>query len=83
MSVYDNEHCGDHLDIMSNFDITSDDGINRELHTFCWLYRPGDACLAAAGVDGLIHILSLADSQEIKTLEGHTSNVSMGRMNKE
>lgn len=22
MNVYDNEHCGDHLDIMSNFDLS-------------------------------------------------------------
>ncbi|KAI9267389.1 WD40-repeat-containing domain protein [Sporodiniella umbellata] len=75
LSVYDNEHCGDHLDIMSNFDITADDGVNRELHTFCWLYRPGDACLAAAGASGAIHVLSIADSQEIKKLQGHTKTV--------
>ncbi|KAG0741358.1 hypothetical protein G6F57_009351 [Rhizopus arrhizus] len=75
LSVYDNEHCGDHLDIMSNFDITEEDGVNRELYTFCWLYRQGDAWLATAGADGLIHILSLANSQEIKILEGHSKTI--------
>ncbi|KAG1161365.1 hypothetical protein G6F37_003155 [Rhizopus arrhizus] len=75
LSVYDNEHCGDHLDIMSNFDITEEDDVNRELYTFCWLYRQGDAWLATAGADGLIHILSLANSQEIKILEGHSKTI--------
>ncbi|KAI8979826.1 WD40-repeat-containing domain protein [Mycotypha africana] len=65
LSVYDNEHCGDHLDIMSNYDITpgNDDGGKD---------KNGDALLATAGADKLIHILSLAHSEEIKTLEGHT-----------
>ncbi|RCH87616.1 hypothetical protein CU097_008960 [Rhizopus azygosporus] len=75
LSVYDNEHCGDHLDIMSNFDITEEDGSSHELYTFCWLYRQGDAWLATAGADSLIHILSLANSQEVKVLEGHKKTI--------
>ncbi|KAI9486335.1 MAG: WD40-repeat-containing domain protein [Benjaminiella poitrasii] len=77
LSVYDNEHCGDHLDIMSNFDITptEESGESKskyELETFCWLYKEGDALLATAGADGSIHVLSLAHSGEIMQLEGHT-----------
>ncbi|KAI9312894.1 WD40-repeat-containing domain protein [Dichotomocladium elegans] len=78
LSIYDNEHCGDHLDIMSNFDLAplqDDGGVKRELHTFCWLYRENDAWLAAAGTDGIIHIVSLANSQEIIQLEGHTKTI--------
>lgn len=78
MNVYDNEHCGDHLDIMSNFDLSTQDDqdkTRKDLHTFCWLYRENDAWLAAAGADGLIHIVSLANSQEIDILAGHTSKL--------
>lgn len=78
MNIYDNEHCGDHLDIMSNFDLSTPDDqdkTRKDLHTFCWLYRENDAWLAAAGADGLIHIVSLANSQEIDILAGHTSKI--------
>ncbi|KAF7726033.1 hypothetical protein EC973_009098 [Apophysomyces ossiformis] len=79
INVYDNEHCGDHLDIMSNFDLTAlqteEDTAKRDLRTFCWLYKEGDAWLAAAGADGLIHLVSLANSQEIDILYGHTKPV--------
>ncbi|KAI8378085.1 WD40-repeat-containing domain protein [Choanephora cucurbitarum] len=74
LSVYDNEHCGDHLDIMSNFDMTPEDDalINKHrLETFCWLYKDGDGLLATAGGDGDIHILSLANSEETMVLKGH------------
>lgn len=83
LSVYDNEHCGDHLDIMSNYDLSQlepeeddDDGyykLTHELVTFCWLYRNGGAYLATAGTDTEIHILSLSRSQEEQSLQGHTS----------
>ncbi|KAI9494347.1 WD40-repeat-containing domain protein [Zychaea mexicana] len=80
LNVYDNEHCGDHLDIMSNFDLSvlqnkEEDPVRRDLHTFCWLYRENDAWLALAGTDGLIHIVSLANSKEIAILHGHTKTI--------
>lgn len=78
MSVYDNEHCGDHLDIMSNFDITPSNVKNEaehKLNTLCWIYKEeGDALIATAGADTMIHILSLANSEEVLLLKGHTSN---------
>lgn len=64
---------------MSNFDLTplEEDPENKTLkhtlETFCWLYREGDALLAAGGADGLIRILSVANSEEINILEGHQS----------
>ncbi|CAO3624908.1 unnamed protein product [Mucor hiemalis] len=65
---------------MSNFDLTTtvneeDEGTaskNHSLETFCWLYKEGDALLATGGADGLIRIISVANSEEIKILEGHT-----------
>eukprot|EP00842_Homolaphlyctis_polyrhiza_P006845 jgi/Hompol1/74/HPOL_004284-RA len=84
-SFYDNEHCGDHLDIMSQFTIEDDptctDTIpkadqqsetSNEMLTCCWLRFPQDAVLAAAGRDKKIHILSIANSAELMILEGHT-----------
>ncbi|KAI8387479.1 WD40-repeat-containing domain protein [Blakeslea trispora] len=74
LSVYDNEHCGDHLDIMSNFDMTPEDETQiskHRLETFCWLYKDGDGLLATAGGDGDIHIISLANSEETMVLKGH------------
>ncbi|KAK4510503.1 rRNA accumulation- protein [Mucor velutinosus] len=80
LSVYDNEHCGDHLDIMSNFDITPShekQEARHRLKTVCWFYREsGDALMATAGADAMIHVLSLANSEEIILLTGHTSTVS-------
>jgi hypothetical protein len=80
LSIYDNENCGDHLDITSNFDITPEDVQDKvelrtkyQLETFCWIYRKGDAVLATGGAKGKIHILSVADSAEIRTIKAHDS----------
>lgn len=69
---------------MSNFDLTGttdegDEGSaakDHSLETFCWLYKEGDALLATGGADGLIRIISVANSEEIKILEGHKSKLS-------
>lgn len=75
--MYDNEHCGDHLDIMSNFDITPSHEkheARHKLNTVCWFYKnSGDVLIATAGADSMIHVLSLANSEETVLLKGHTS----------
>ncbi|KAJ1911228.1 hypothetical protein IWQ60_010241 [Tieghemiomyces parasiticus] len=91
VSVYDNEHCGDHLDIMSNFrlappvSVAGDDEVGataaaalatEEFLTCCWISQPEDAWLAAAGQTGTIHLLSLAYSRELHRLTGHTGAVT-------
>ncbi|KAL9539434.1 hypothetical protein MBANPS3_010255 [Mucor bainieri] len=80
LSVYDNEHCTDHLDIMSNFDITplhEKQEAKHKLKTLCWFYREnGDALIATAGADTMIHVLSLANSEEIMLLKGHTNTIT-------
>ncbi|KAG0345069.1 hypothetical protein BG004_003999 [Podila humilis] len=79
-NIYDNEHCGDHLDIMSHFllDPVVEDGTEElpEMLTCCWLYQPQDAILASAGTDKLIHILSLSRSKELVRLGGHTHTIT-------
>ncbi|KAG2186323.1 hypothetical protein INT43_002761 [Umbelopsis isabellina] len=80
INVYDNEHCGDHLDIMSHFNlaIESEEGSppNKLLHSACWLHRPEDALIAVGGADMKIHILSLANSQELAILSGHSKTIT-------
>ncbi|KAF9335370.1 hypothetical protein BG006_000240 [Podila minutissima] len=79
-NIYDNEHCGDHLDIMSHFllDPVVEDGAEEvpEMLTCCWIHQPQDAILATAGTDKLIHILSLARSKELVRLGGHTHTIT-------
>ncbi|KAJ2382993.1 hypothetical protein GGI05_005466 [Coemansia sp. RSA 2603] len=70
-SIFDNENCGDHLDIMSHFQL----GTDKQLRTCCWVRSEGDALLAVAGDDHLIHIISLAWNREIRILRGHTAPV--------
>ncbi|KAG0234063.1 hypothetical protein BGW42_006929 [Actinomortierella wolfii] len=79
-NIYDNEHCGDHLDIMSHFllepIIENDEEVMPEMLTCCWMHQPQDAILATAGTDRVIHILSLARSKELRRLEGHTHTIT-------
>lgn len=53
-SVYDNEHFGDHLDLVSHYVHTS------ALTSCAWLGAADDALWAIGGADGAIQITSLA-----------------------
>jgi WD40 repeat protein len=84
LSVYDNNHCGNHLDITSNFDITPPDVQDKvelrtkhQLETLCWIHKEDDIVLVTAGAKGNIHVLSLADSREIRTIKAHDSKKSI------
>ncbi|CAG8586761.1 13670_t:CDS:2, partial [Dentiscutata heterogama] len=81
-NIYDNEHCGDHLDIVSNFAVSSEniDLASGELLTCCWLHRDEDALLAIAGNARIIYIISLALSLTLKTLRGHTARDATVRL---
>ncbi|KAG0274933.1 hypothetical protein BGZ95_009330 [Linnemannia exigua] len=79
-NIYDNEHCGDHLDIMSHFllDPFGEEGAEElpEMLTCCWMHQPQDAILATAGTDKVVHILSLSRSKELVRLTGHTHTIT-------
>ncbi|KAI7827957.1 WD40-repeat-containing domain protein [Gamsiella multidivaricata] len=79
-NIYDNEHCGDHLDIMSHFllDPIGEEGDEElpEMLTCCWIHQPQDAILVTAGTDKIIHVLSLARSKELMRLSGHNHTVT-------
>ncbi|KAJ2706431.1 hypothetical protein FB645_001576 [Coemansia sp. IMI 203386] len=68
-SVFDNENCGDHLDIMSHFQLGAD--ATTSLRTCCWIRSSDDAIFAVAGDDCNVHIISLAWTREIRILKGH------------
>ncbi|KAJ1723020.1 hypothetical protein LPJ61_005868 [Coemansia biformis] len=72
-SVFDNENCGDHLDIMSHFQLDEDEA--RAFRSCCWIRTPGDALFAVAGEDRLVHLISLAWTREIRVLRGHTDTI--------
>ncbi|KAI8335574.1 WD40-repeat-containing domain protein [Chlamydoabsidia padenii] len=80
VSIYDNEHMGDNLDLVSNFNLakTSVDDQNykeNNLNTFCWLSLNDTAMIAAGGIDGHVHILSITKSKEVAVLKGHTKPI--------
>ncbi|KAF9586628.1 hypothetical protein BGW38_000690 [Lunasporangiospora selenospora] len=79
-NIYDNEHCGDHLDIMSHFllEPITVDGVEElpEMLTCCWVHQPQDAILACAGTDKMIHVTSLARSKELVRLSGHSHTIT-------
>ncbi|ORX60183.1 WD40 repeat-like protein [Piromyces finnis] len=81
ITIYDNEHCGNHFDIMNHF-ILNGQGylpgpngkppiVEGQMNTMCWVRKIDDAIMATAGVDKVIHILSLSYLKEIVNLIGH------------
>jgi WD40 repeat protein len=66
-NIYDNQHLGNHLDIVSQFNIDSE----HDFTCCCWVSVEADALLVLGSTDFKIHILSLARSKEIMVLQGH------------
>ncbi|KAI8589709.1 WD40-repeat-containing domain protein [Geranomyces variabilis] len=82
VNFYDNEHCGDHLDIMSHFVVDgygyapSVEDPQDELKTLAWVPSDSDAVLAAGGSGGVIHVLSLTRSQELGRWNAHEGGIT-------
>ncbi|KAJ3311786.1 hypothetical protein HDV04_003798 [Boothiomyces sp. JEL0838] len=68
-NIYDNEHCGTHLDIMSQFNC------DQNLTCCCWIKVEYDIWLAVGDINGSIHILSVAESEELSTFTGHSGPI--------
>ncbi|KAJ3322216.1 hypothetical protein HDV06_003276 [Boothiomyces sp. JEL0866] len=68
-NIYDNEHCGTHLDIMSQYNC------DVSLTCCCWIKVDYDAWLAVGDLNGSIHILSVAESEELDTFTGHSGPI--------
>ncbi|KAI8803999.1 hypothetical protein BJ742DRAFT_826793 [Cladochytrium replicatum] len=79
LNIYDNQHCGDHLDLISQFttsDIRCSEIPNPEFTCFSWIYSDDDdALVAVAGSHSIVHIISLSRSEELCRLRGHRGSV--------
>ncbi|PVU91662.1 hypothetical protein BB559_004041 [Furculomyces boomerangus] len=71
VNVYDNEHCGDHLDIMSHFSAAQND----ILLSACWVPAKSDSVFVTGYESGKTGIFSVAYSKEICTIEAHNDKV--------
>jgi WD40 repeat protein len=65
-NVYDNEHLGGHLDLVSQFNLPG-----QQFTCLCWLELESDVLLVLGSSDCHVHIVSLAYSKEIMLLKGH------------
>jgi WD40 repeat protein len=68
INFYDNEHIGDHLDIISQYN-------GHDLRCLAWISLPDDLLLCTAS-QNVIHVFSLTRSREIKRLCGHAGLIS-------
>ncbi|KAI8054615.1 WD40-repeat-containing domain protein [Syncephalis plumigaleata] len=81
-SIYDNEHCGNHLDIVTNYEtpINEETGEASILTCCTWINvhpDPSDAWLAVGGRDGIVRLLSIARSAEFRRLDAAANDSSV------
>ncbi|PVU94667.1 hypothetical protein BB561_002369 [Smittium simulii] len=70
-NIYDNEHCGDHLDIMSNYRSDKENSIV----TGCWVSASLDSVFCLGDCNGSIKVISVANSKEIAIIEAHNDKI--------
>lgn len=83
-TVYDDEHMGDHIGVVTHFtNVPTDHSPGGNLTTATWLnadtwtqHPYGDACVAVSGEDGMISIISVVEARVIKLLKGHARGVA-------
>ncbi|KAK9857210.1 hypothetical protein WJX84_002581 [Apatococcus fuscideae] len=83
VTVYDDEHMGDFIGMVVHFtNDKTDHAQGGELATCCWVstdgwsrHPHGDACLAVAGADANISVISVVDAQVVRLLKGHRKEV--------
>ena len=82
-TVYDDSHMADYIGVVVQFvNQKTEHTEGGELQTACWInsqgwtdHPHGDACLAVAGADPAISIVSVVEAAVIKLLRGHTKDV--------
>lgn len=82
-TIYDDQHMGSYIGVAVHFtneatEHTSGGGLQAcaWLHANSWSqHQHGDACLAVAGVDPNISVISVTESRVIRLLEGHSREV--------
>ncbi|KAI3433327.1 hypothetical protein D9Q98_003145 [Chlorella vulgaris] len=82
-TVYDGEHMGEHVGVVVHFTNTaSEHAPGGELQAAAWLsaegwsqHPAGDACLAVAGADPNISVISVVEARVVRLLCGHKREV--------
>ncbi|KXN70810.1 WD40 repeat-like protein [Conidiobolus coronatus NRRL 28638] len=74
LNIYDNEHIGNHLDLMSHMVLDEED--EETILSSCWLLPPQDCWIVLGGTEGYIHAISLAYSQEIIKFKPHSDDIT-------
>eukprot|EP00002_Diphylleia_rotans_P030746 TRINITY_DN6348_c0_g1_i4.p1 TRINITY_DN6348_c0_g1~~TRINITY_DN6348_c0_g1_i4.p1 ORF type:complete len:299 (+),score=47.63 TRINITY_DN6348_c0_g1_i4:44-940(+) len=64
--IYDNENCGDHLDMIYGYMNSGE--YKGELFTCCWIRKDEDPCLVIAGADPVVQVIGLRDSRVLEVL---------------
>ncbi|PSC76625.1 wd g-beta repeat-containing [Micractinium conductrix] len=83
-TVYDSEHMGGHLAVAAHFtNAPTQHAPGGGLQCAAWLsaqgwsdHPDGDACLAVAGADTNISVISVVEARVVKLLQGHTKEVA-------
>ena len=82
-TVYDDSHMGDYIGVVVHFvNQKTEHAEGGELQAVSWInskewteHPHGDACLAVAGGDLTISIISVVEAAVVKLLKGHTKDV--------
>ncbi|KAG7672116.1 putative Polycomb group protein FIE2 [Nannochloris sp. 'desiccata'] len=82
-TVYDDSHMGDYIGVVVHFvNNKTEHAEGGELQAAAWInckewtdHPHGDACLAVAGGDPTISIISVVEAAVVKLLKGHTKDV--------
>lgn len=77
LSVFDNEHIGDHLDLFCHFKNEKTKHVaGGELRALAWLRTDGDSAVAIGAEDGTIQVVSIAHTRVVRVLRCHTTTVT-------
>jgi WD40 repeat protein len=82
-TIYDDSHMGDYIGVVVHFvNSKTEHAEGGELQAATWInskdwteHPHGDACLAVAGADPSISIISVVEAAVVKLLKGHTKDV--------
>jgi WD40 repeat protein len=82
-TIYDDSHMGDYIGVVVHFvNNKTEHAEGGELQAAAWInskewtdHPHGDACLAVAGADPNISIISVVEAAVVKLLKGHTKDV--------
>lgn len=80
VSIYDNNHCGGHLDLSCFLqNVETEYAKGGAVTSIAWLQQPNtwenEALLAFAGVEGEVSVMSVANCRVVGLFQGHSGRV--------